>query len=129
MEKHVVGNGPDRFEKSDKKFWMKALVICALGIAAFVACTSVYSNDSQGSGSDYSGSRGAAEVACERAIESTYGRDAKVSEYFSAIEDAPGDFELRGQLTTSDSGSKFLCTVTNATERATDASATVALYG
>lgn len=119
---------PDQFAKSDKKFWLKALGICALGIAAFVACTSAYSSDDD-SGSKYVGSRGAAEVACERTIENAYGRDAKVSEYFSVIEDAPGNFELRGQLTTSSSGSKFLCTVTNARERATDATATVQLYG
>ena len=115
-----------KFAKSDRKFMLKAAGIVALGIAGFVACTA---NADTNSGNGYEGSRGAAEVACERAIENTFGRDAKVSEYFSAIEDGPGDFELRGQLTTSSAGSKFLCTITGATDRATGATATVELYG
>lgn len=118
-------------ENGKKSGSNKGCLLLVLGaVALVVSCSVIVSSGSEdGGGSEYQGSRGAAEVACERAIENTFGRDAKVSEYFSAIEDAPGDFELRGQLTTSNSGSKFLCTVTNATERATDAIATVELYG
>lgn len=119
----------DKFAKSDRKFWLKAGGITVLAIASFVACTTALSGGSDSDESGYQGSRGAAEVACEREITTTYGRDAKVSEYFSVVEDGPGDFELRGQITTSNAGSKFLCTVTGATDRATDATATVELYG
>lgn len=122
-------NAHSKFAKSDRKFWLKAGAVTALGIASFVACTTALSGGPDSGSSGYEGSLGAAEVACERAIENTFGRDAKVSEYFSAIEDGPGDFELRGQLTTSSAGSKFLCTITGATDRATDATATVELYG
>lgn len=118
-------------DRTESKKTGKGCLLLVLGmVLAVVSCSVLISSGSESeSGSKYQGSRGAAEVACERAIENSYGRDAKVSEYFSVIEDAPGNFELRGQITTKTAGSKFLCTVKNARERATDATATIELYG